>query len=364
MSNLVSIPSVIRYAIAAAALVAAVLLVVGGAAARDNTGPPVIFDISEGGYASDWYELSVWVSGDMMMGTCYYGIDTDDQGQMVEMEDNGAAYVVRIDLTGWEDGPYTLYVRAYNTTGETVESKVEIDVDNNSPFVEAITDHSPVYGTFVFSGRAVDAYLNESAVYMMIDDIEADALDRPMTKVGDHFEYELDATTLTDGEHFARIWAHDLWGNNNKSGAVVLSVSNKANLVILNVTWTKTKVEAGEDVVAVVTIKNQGGAAASDFKVGIMEGEKVVGSTKVTDPLGSGDVRDVTVKWSMDEEDSRELFITVDPDDDVDETYEQDNQWPDSQKVTFEGGTPGFGAVLMLAALAMALVPIAFQRRR
>jgi hypothetical protein len=363
MSTRVSYPSVIRYAIAAVALIAAVLLVVGGVAARENTGPPVIFDISEGGYASEWYELEVWVSGDMNRGGCFYGIDNDDPNQMEEMEDNGAAYVVRIDLTGWEDGPHTIYVRAYNTTGETVDDSVVIDVDNHSPFVEALTEQSPVYGDFVFEGRAIDPYLNETAVYMMIDDDEVDAKTRPMTKVGDHFEFILDATTLTDGEHIARVWAHDLWGNSNKSNAVVLFVSNKANLVILNVTWSKTKAEADQDVVAVVKIMNQGGTAASDFKVGIVSGEKVVATTKVTEPLAMGETLDVTVKWSLGEEGSREVSVMVDTDDDVEEGNENDNDWQDMRKVTFEGGSPGFGAVLAFLAVALATTFITMKRR-
>lgn len=349
-------PSVIRLTIIAVAVLAALLLTVGPSAAVDNTGPPVIFDISEGGYASDWYELEVYVSGDMNRGGCYYGVDTDDPGLMEEMEDNGAAYVVLIDLTGWEDGPHTLYVRAFNTTGEIAEDSVTIDVDNHSPFVEAITNDSTVYGNFVFKGKAEDAYLNESAVYCMLDDDDVDARSRPMTKVGDHFECTIDATTLTDGSHIARVWAHDLWGNSNKSNAVVLFVSNKANLVIADVVWEKTKVDADQDVIAVVTVMNQGGTAASGFKVGILEGDKVVATKKVTETLESGATVDVTVKWSLGEGDSREVYLQVDTGDDVDEGKEDDNDWPESQKVTFEGGSPGFGMVL--ATLAVVVVSL------
>jgi hypothetical protein len=342
--------SALWFATVTVTAVIALLLTIAPAGAMDNTGPPVIFDISEGGYASEWYDLEVWVSGDMASGMAYYGIDTSEQGSMTEMDDTGGSYYVHIDLTGWDDGPYTLYVRAFNSTGETAEEAVVIDVDNNSPFVEAITNDSNVWGDFLFEGEAEDPYLNESAVYCMIDDDEVDARSRPMTKVGDHFEYTIDATTLTDGDHIARVWAHDLWGNSNRSNAVVLFVSNKANLVITEVFWEKTKVDADQDVVAVVTVMNQGGTAASDFKVGILEGEKVVASKKVTETLESGTTVTTTVKWSLGEGDTRELYIRVDTGDDVDEGREDDNDWPEAQKVTFEGGTPGFGVLLVALA--------------
>jgi hypothetical protein len=357
-------PSVIRLTIIAAAILTALLIAVGPAAAVDNTGPPVIFDISEGGYASSWYELEVYVSGDMNRGACFYGVDTDEQGSMIEMDDNGAAYFVHIDLTGWEDGPYTLYIRAFNTTGETAEDSVVIDVDNNSPFVEAITNHSTIYGDFVFEGMAEDPYLNESAVYCMIDDDETAARSRPMTKVGDHFEYTLDATALSDGEHLVRVWAHDLWGNSNKSTAVVLFVSNKANLVIAGVDWTKTTVEVDQDVVVVVTVENQGGTPASDFKVGILSGDKVVATTKVTEVLESGASTDVTVKWSLGEEGFRTVTIRLDTEDAIDEGKEDDNDWTETEKVTFEGGSPGFGILISTLAVAIAsLASISIRRR-
>ncbi|NIP34175.1 MAG: hypothetical protein GWN18_04555 [Thermoplasmata archaeon] len=355
---------VLRFAIVAAAGLTALLIVAGPSMAASNEGPPVILEISEGGYASEWYDLEVSVEGDMARGTAFWAMDDDYPDRMEEMEDTGASFYVHILLDDVEDGPHTLWVVVYNSTGTTVTDSVVIDVDNHSPYVEAITNHSTIHGDFVFEGRAVDPYLNESAVYCLIDGDETSSKANVMTKVGDHFEFTVDATTMTDGEHLARIWAFDLWGNSNKSHAIVLFVSNKANLVITNVDWTKTKVEAGKDVVAVVTVKNEGGTTASDFKVSILEGDKAVGSSKVTDPLGPGESRDVTVKWSMDEEDSREMYIAVDTGEDVEESKEDDNQWPEPQTVTFEGGSPGFGMVLAIFAVALVALLASGRRRR
>jgi PGF-CTERM protein len=73
---------------------------------------------------------------------------------------------------------------------------------------------------------------------------------------------------------------------------------------------------------------------------------------------------DVTVKWSMDEEDSREVYLEVDTGDDVDESREDDNRWQDSQAVTFEGGSPGFGALLAVLAASVAALLVGRTSRR
>jgi len=356
-------PSIIRSSIIAAVGLTALLLTVGPAGA-DNTGPPVIDITSGDGYASGYYILRATVDGDMASGSAYYGVDTVEEGAMVEMNDAGAHYEKRIELEGLEDGPHTIYVKAFNSTGVSAVESVVLDIDNHSPVVEATTDNGPVYGDFVFRGKAVDPYLNESAVYCMIDDDEISAKDNPMTRVGDHFEFIIDTTGLTDGEHIARIWAHDMWGNSNKSTAVVLFVSNKANLVITAVDWKKTKVEVDQDVVVVVTVMNQGGTAASGFKVGIMDGDKVVASTKVEETLASGDTIDVTVKWSLGEDGSREVSLRVDTGDAIEEGNENDNEWSESLKVTFEGGAPGFGAILAALAVVVASLSVAKAGRR
>jgi hypothetical protein len=330
------------------------LILVTGPAGAEPEQTFAITSISEGGHASDWFDLWVMVSGDPY--EAYYGIDTDDPAEMEKMTDAGGDFDSHIILSGLEDGPHTIHVLVYNTTGATATGSVDIDVDHHSPDVGAITNHSIAYGDFVFKGTATDAYLNESAVYCMIDDDETAARSNAMTKVGDDFEFTIDTTALEDGEHLVRIWAHDLWGNHNKSRAVVLFVSNKANLVITGVEWTKTKVEAGQEVVVEVTVMNEGGTGASGFKVGIVEGDKVVATKEVTETLAPGASMDVTVKWSMDEEDSREVYLEVDTGEDIEESKEDDNRWKEGQGVTFEGGSPGFGA--LLAVLAVTFVAL------
>jgi archaellum component FlaF (FlaF/FlaG flagellin family) len=324
------------------------LILVTGPAGAEPEQTFGITSISEGGHASDWFDLWVMVSGDPY--EAYYGIDTDDPAEMEKMDDAGGDFNSHVILSGLEDGPHTIHVLVYNTTGATATGSVDIDVDHYSPDVGAITNHSTVYGDFVFKGTATDAYLNESAVYCMIDNDETAARSNAMTKVGDHFEFTIDTSTLEDGEHLVRIWAHDLWGNHNKSHAVVLFVSNKPNLVITAVEWTKTKVEAGQDVVVEVTVMNEGGADANNFKVSIIEGDKAVSSKEVTDALAPGASTTVTVKWSMDEEDSREVYLEVDTSGDVVESKEDDNRWQEGQGVTFEGGSPGFGALMAILA--------------
>jgi PGF-CTERM protein len=355
--------SVIRLTIVVALGTAALLLVVASTAA-ENTGPPVITITSGDGYASGFYTLEARVDGDMAYGSAYYGIDTADDAYLEEMNDAGVFYEIRIELGGLSDGPHTIYVKAFNSTDVSAVASVTLDVDNHSPVVEAMIDNAPAYGDYLFKGRAEDPYLNLSAVYCMIDGDEISARDNLMTKVGDHFEFTIDTTKLTEGEHLARVWAHDLWGTNNKSNAAVLFVSNRPNLVITSVVWEKTKVEADQDAVVVVTVMNQGGTAVGDFKVGIVQEDTVFATTTVEETLASGESINVTVKWSLGKEGSREVNLRVDTGEAVEEGKETDNDWSETQKVTFEGGSPGFGAVLAVIAVFVASLSLTRHTRR
>jgi len=253
-------------------------------------------------------------------------------------------------------------VRVFNTTGVTVEGSVVIDVDNHSPHVEALSNYTVAWGDFTFKGMAEDPYLNDSAVYCLVDGDETASRNYRMTWVSDHFEIDLDTTQLADGEHLLRVWAFDQWGNSNKSHGVNILVSNAANLVIEEVKWKSTKVDAGEKAVAEVTVRNQGGAAASGFDVAIVAGDKVLASTKAKEALAPGETVEIKVSWGLDEEGSKQVRIRLDTDDAVVESNEDDNTEQESTKLTFEGGIPGPGA--MMAALAVLAGALTRTRER
>ncbi len=328
----------------------AALLMFAWVTLADNTGPPVITFRSEGGYVSGTQSLEAYVDGDMADGVAMWSMDADDDGSYQEMDDAGAFWAVVLDMRSYADGPHTLYVKAWNTTGVTAVASLDLDVDNHSPSVAPITTHGTAWGDFVFEGEAEDAYLNESAVYCLVDGDEAASRANLMSRTGDRFRIALDTTQLDDGDHLFRVWAFDLWGNSNKSQAVSVLVSNRANLVIEAVDWKSTSVSAGDEAVAKVTVRNEGGTAASGFDVAIVEGDKVRARKVVSDTIEPGETTTVNVGWSAGKEGKREVTLRLDTGNAVDEGSETDNTWPETQSLDFEGGAPGPGALVTIVA--------------
>lgn len=354
------IPSVRISIIALVAL--AGLLMATSIALADDTGPPVIAFRSDGGYVSGTQSFEATVEGDMASGTVMWSMDLDDDGAYQGMDDSGAFWAVVLDMRAYPDGPHTLYVKAWNTTGVTAVASLDLDVDNHSPSVAPVTEHSTAWGDFVFEGEAEDVYLDESAVYCLVDDDEVASRANVMARSGDRFRITFDTTQLDDGDHLFRVWAFDLWGNSNKSQAVPVFVSNRANLVIESVDWRSTSVSAGDEAVAKVTVRNAGGTAATGFDVAIVEGDKVRAKKVVSDTLEPGGTMTVKVGWSLGEEGKRDVTLRLDTDNVVDEGSETDNTWSETQSLDFKGGVPVPGALLSIVATASAAGLLARRR--
>lgn len=347
-----------------ALLALAGLLLVASIALADNTGPPIITFRSDGGYVSGTRSLEAYVDGDMAYGVAMWSMDEDDDGSYQEMDDAGAFWAVVLDMRSYADGPHTLYVKAWNTTGVTAVASLDLDVDNHSPSVAILTGHGTAWGDLLFEGEAEDVYLNESAVYCLVDDDEVASKTNAMTRAGDRFQVTLDTTLLDDGDHLLRVWAFDLWGNSNKSQAVNVFVSNAANLVFDTVNWQSTSVDVGEEAVAKVTVRNDGGTAASGFDVALVEGGKVRAKKVVNDPLGPGETVKVQVRWGLSKEGSREMTLRLDTENVVDESNEADNTWPETQTLDFKGGVPSPWAMLAVVAVVSVAALLARSRRR
>ncbi len=213
-----------------AAITLLALLALSSGAAAD--GLPTITFVSPEGWSSGQFTLQVTVTGDVDAGEVYYGIDEDEP--TIQMTGAGGdTYKATVDSSILADGPHTITVKAQNSTGQAASADLNIAVDNHSPAVFSTSVYEAVDEEYLFTGTAEDAYLNESAVYVIIDGDQDGAKDNVMTRVDDHFEFLLDTTQLADGEHLMRLWAFDLPGNNNQSYAVGIQVDHTPPVVTI-----------------------------------------------------------------------------------------------------------------------------------
>jgi hypothetical protein len=199
-----------------------ILVVASSAQAED---PPTISFVSEGGLISGEYVLNVSVPAGGISSVTYWV----DEGTPVPMAPTTDTYYeATIDTLALTEGDHVLNIKATYMTGETLENSTDIAIDRNSPAVGVISEFVIVGGDFVFSATAEDVYLNTSAVYALIDEDEAAAVDNVMTSEDDHFEFVIDTTMMDEGGHTVRVWAFDLWGSSNKSQAIGFEVDNIA----------------------------------------------------------------------------------------------------------------------------------------
>jgi len=193
-------------------------------------GLPDVTITSHSGMISGTYELNVTVTGDLQTGEVYYGVDDDDPSTM--MTDLGEGdFQADIDTTPLTDGPHTIYVKAINSTGQETITSIQVDIDMNSPHVVITTEGGVASGGFLVTAIVEDAYLDETAIYCVIDDDLEASRGYVLTHVDDHFEITIDTTAFPDGDHFIRIWAFDIWGSSNKSQGIGMYVDNTAPII-------------------------------------------------------------------------------------------------------------------------------------
>lgn len=187
-------------------------------------GPPVVTITSEGGLISGTYQLTAEVMGDLQPGEVYYWVDTDPGTLMTD--EGGGVYQADVEVAELAEGPHTIYVKAVNTTGASTVASLPVDVDRDSPMVTLTSDVGSVSGDILITADVSDPYLNESAIYCVVDDDLEASREYLLSRVDDHYEITLDTTEFPDGDHMVRIWAFDLWGSFNKSVGTGMVVDN------------------------------------------------------------------------------------------------------------------------------------------
>jgi hypothetical protein len=103
-------------------------------------------------------------------------------------------------------------------------ASVALTVNSSTPSGVAILSPSAgatVSGTITVSGQ-ITVTLDAAGSYLMVDGVEIGT----QRLTSGPFLYPLNTTTLSNGQHVLRLWAHDFGNNTDLSPPVTITVAN------------------------------------------------------------------------------------------------------------------------------------------
>ncbi len=198
----------------------------------DNMGPMVNF-ASEGGHATGIYHLSVNVTDCYLDADKVWGVFDGDRLNKTSLEAQGeGVYTYAFDTTTMPDGDTEISIVAVDQVGHETESEpLLLNVDNNPPVSRITSEGGNVSGIITIEATVTDAYLNMTAVYLVLngDDDNSTMMD-PVDQEG-HYQLVVDTRDWMDGSYELRVWAEDEWGMYARSPAVYVEVDNYAPVI-------------------------------------------------------------------------------------------------------------------------------------
>jgi hypothetical protein len=172
------------------------------------------------------------VSGTVTIFGSASDLDGDNTISYVEIKIEGdwepvngiTEWIYEWDTTELDDGDYTITARAYDGSEFSLEKSVEVKVDNPHEPTLTITSEIPeeATGTVKIQGTASDVDGEVLKIEIQIDDGEWEEI--PGTT---SWNYELDTTKLSDGEHTIRIRALDDEGEYHEE-SFTINVNNSS----------------------------------------------------------------------------------------------------------------------------------------
>jgi hypothetical protein len=195
--------------------------------AVDNCAPMVTFNSADG-HASGVYYLSVNVTDAYMdEGKVWAVFDGDRLNKTALDNQGGGVYTYALDTTTMEDGDTEITILAIDLVGFEAEGgPLVLEVDNTAPVSRILTEGGNVTDVITVEATVTDAYLNSTAVYLVINGDDDNST--MMTPVDGKGKYELviDTRDWMDGSWELRVWAEDMWGMSARSPAVYMEVDN------------------------------------------------------------------------------------------------------------------------------------------
>ena len=183
-------------------------------------------------------------------------------------------FVFQEDTRLYEDGEKIIKVIAYYSGGSNVSYSVRATFDNTPP---DIAIQAPSEGEVISGTYTIRAVINDSPdgvlrkVELYIDGVFHSSLISP-TSPPNIYDFMIDTTALSDGNHTIEIKAEDMAGNRSSSGVRNVKVDNTPPTVSFSTPTT-------DDIVGMKVILE---ANASDT-VGIQKVEFFVNSSQICD---------------------------------------------------------------------------------
>jgi hypothetical protein len=193
----------------------------------DNCKPMVMFT-SGGGHVTGIYHLSVNVTDAYMDPGKVWAVFDGDTLNKTALNDQGdGVYTYSFDTTNMMDGDTEITILATDLVGYTREAgPLVLQVDNNAPVSVITSGGGDVSGVVTVEATVTDAYLNETAVYLVLDgDDDNSTMMTPVDGRG-HYELRIDTEEWMDGNREVRVWAEDMWGMSARSPAVYMDIDN------------------------------------------------------------------------------------------------------------------------------------------
>ena len=198
----------------------------------DNMGPMVMFN-SVDGHVKGIYQLSVTVTDCYLDPDKVWAVFDGDELNKTALDGQGdGVYTYSFDTTTMVDGDTEITIMAIDLVGhETRSDPLDLKVDNNAPVSRITTEGGNYSGIITIEATVTDAYLNETAVYLVINgDDDNSTMMSPVDGEG-HYELVLDTRDLMDGTWELRVWAEDQWGMSARSPMVCIYVDNYAPVI-------------------------------------------------------------------------------------------------------------------------------------
>ena len=312
----------------------------------DNN-PPASTITSQGGNVSGYYTITATVTDVYLNSSWVYLVVDGDDVNASELIWAGNRYEAVIDTRDLADGIRNLTIWAADLWGQTSRSGIlSIDVDNNMPYVMITSGGGTKWGNYRVKATVSDPHLDTKSVMVKV----GSAAQAPMKYSNDQWYYDIDTTKLTDGPLSIQVIASDTRGNKNDGETVEIVVSNRPDLEITSVEWTKTKVEEGSMAQVKVTVRNNGHTEANNFDVVMLSGTTVLASKTELTGILPGKSHTFSLEWKASGAGDKQVRIVVDANDALEETDETNNHW-EPQTITVEEESPGMGAVLAVLAV-------------
>ena len=323
----------------------------------DNN-PPACAITSQGGNASGYYTFTATVTDVYLNSSWVYLVVDGDDANATELVWAGDRFETVIDTRDLADGVRNLTVWAADLWGQTSRSApVPIDVDNNMPYVMITSGGGTKWGKYQVKAAISDPHLDRSCVMVKV----GSAAQAPMRFSNDQWYYDIDTTKLSDGPLSIQVIACDTRGNRNDGETVDIVVSNRPDLEITAVQWTKTTVAPGSMAQVKVTVRNNGHTTANNFEVAMMSGTSVLTSAKELTGILPGKSHTFTLEWKASGSGDKQVRLVVDAGDALEEADETNNHW-DPQTITVDEESPGMGAALAVLAVAGAAALVGRRR--